>query len=416
MHFPFPDSFTTSTTEDEEQRKMRVFQASHDYVNTGRYYLPLAKDDLVLILEEHPSGWWTAQNVNGAKGLVPSTFLKEFLICPPLEVLLHEHSIMLAAQSFSVDLSLHAPAPLNPGEELQQWKTNCEMTTLTELERGVGDLLLQRETARRGLLESLEALVGDTREALKEEGTWDTDAASLSLELGALRQRMDTLEAQEKQARVELGFLRDNVRKSRCQAPVKLLRLVGEFLGNTVGTTAQVALYLEALHGKLEIYHEDVRMTEAKLSLLSKSAHELGRMCREEKNLLSYRIGLRDAKVRAMLGFWSERAEAAKEAYLQTKLQSHLSEALRREEEDRLRQLVVEGRAKYMEAEDEFRHWREKTQTTKRLLEAKGTVDPLNQAIKRLTDEAQVWRNKLLSTGEAAQQPTKGVEEEKRST
>ncbi|RNF00605.1 hypothetical protein TraAM80_07613 [Trypanosoma rangeli] len=386
---------------------MRVFQASHDYVNTDRHYLPLFKDDLVLTLEEHPSGWWTARNVNGAKGIVPSTFLKEFFVCPPIEVLLHEHSIMLAAQRFSVDLSSHAPTPLNHNEVLQQWETPCVMTTLTELERGVGDLLLQRETARRGLLEGLEALEGDTRESFRDESRWDKEVATSRLELGTLRQRMDTLEAHEKQVRSELGILRDTVLRSRCQAPVRLLRLVGEFLGEAAGFPSKVALYLEALRSKLRRHHRDVQMTEAKLSLLSKSVQELECTCREGNKLLSSRISLRDAKISAWLGFWLDQAETAKDTYLRTKVQSHFSETLRREEEQRLRQLVAEGRAKYIEAEDEFHHWKEKARTTKRLLKEKETLDQLNQAIQQVEDEVHMWRNKLLFAKRHAQQPKK---------
>ncbi|ESL05613.1 hypothetical protein TRSC58_06731 [Trypanosoma rangeli SC58] len=397
------------------KRKMRVFQASHDYVNAGRHFLSLFKDDLVLILEEHPSGWWTARNVNGDKGIVPSTFLKEFFVCPPVEVLLHEHSIMLAAQRFSVDLSSHVPTPLNHNEVLQQWKRTCDMTTLTELERGVGDLLLQRETARRGLLESLEALEGDTRESFRDESKWDKEVATLRLELSTLRQRMDNLEAHEKQVRSELGSLRDTVLRSRCQAPVRLTRLVGEFLGKADDFTPQVALYLEALHGKLKRYHGDVQMTEAKLSLLSKSVQELECTCREGNKLLSYRISLRDAKVCAWLGFWLEQAETAKNTYLRAKVQSHLSETLCRKEEQRLRQLVVEGRAKYIEAEDEFLHWKEKARTTKRLLEEKETLDQLNQAIQQVEDEVHMWRSKLLSAKKHTQRPKKGEGERGRS-
>ncbi|EKF32079.1 hypothetical protein MOQ_004076 [Trypanosoma cruzi marinkellei] len=391
---------------------MRLFQATHEYINGGRHYLPLCRDDVVFILEEHPSGWWTAQNVRGEKGIVPSTFLREFVLCPPFEVLLHEHSLILTAQRFSVDLSSHAPAPLNKGEVLLQWKTPCEKTTLAELERGIGDLLVQRETVRQVLRESLKDLERNTREPFKDEGECKKDTTFLESKLATLRQRMNLLEAHGRQLKSALRSLRDNVLLTKCSAPVKLLGHVREFLGEEAVHTSRIPPYLKFLHGQLERLHGDVRVSEERLFLLSKNIHELECSCQEVRELLSYRIGLRDAKISAFLKFWSEQAEVAKEKYLHRKLQSLHLESLRQEEELRLRQLLQKGRATYMEVEDEFRHWKEKTKQTKLLLEEKATLDQLNQAIQQLADEERVWRNKLISTRTNAQEPKRKGEEE----
>ncbi|RNF22999.1 hypothetical protein TcG_01926 [Trypanosoma cruzi] len=393
---------------------MRVCQATHDYINGGRHYLPLCREDVLFILEEHPSGWWTAQNVKGEKGIVPSTFLREFVICPPVEVLLHEHSLILTAKRFSVDLSSHAPAPLNKGEVLLQWETPCEKTALAELERGIGDLLVQRETVRQVLRESLKDLDRNTREPFNDEGNCKKNAVFLETKLATLRQRMNLLEAHRKQLKSALRSLRDNVLLTKCRAPVKLIGRVREFLGEEPVPTSRIPPYLNSLHDQLERLHGDVRVGEERLFLLSKNIHELECSCQEAKELLSYRISLRDSKIRAFLKFWSEKAEAAKEKYLQRKLQSLHLESLHQEEELRLRQLMKKRRATYMEAEDECRHWKEKTKQTKFFLEEKATLDQLNQAILQVTEEERVWRKKLLSTRINKQEPnTKGEEEGK---
>ncbi|KEG13837.1 hypothetical protein DQ04_00761170 [Trypanosoma grayi] len=375
---------------------MRIVQATHAYANTGRHYLSLCKDDLILVLEEHRSGWWIGQNVRGAKGVVPSTYLRDFVLDAPSIELLHEVSVMQIAQQFEVDLSTHVPTPLVRGDALSCGGSKCNGLNRTDLEEGVERFLVQRETARRRLSECLNDFEREKNYAAKDEVTSDDNV--MALKVGISRRQIDALNAHEEQIRDELHSLRDMIAEKKCEVPPRLLRLVDEALGEKDVCSDQVALYREALHEQLHQCHRDVRKAEGELSAFSEGVQKADRSCREGRELLSYRISLRDAKVRALLNYWSERAEVAKDSYLQEKVRTHHKEALKREEEQRLRHMIAEGREKYIKSEDDLLHLQERVQEIKSMLDQKVELERLSEAIRRAAQEENTWKEKVAGT------------------
>lgn len=59
------------------RRNLKTLRALYDYDAEEENELTFATDDILYVLDEDPSGWWTAQAFDGKSGLVPMNFLEE---------------------------------------------------------------------------------------------------------------------------------------------------------------------------------------------------------------------------------------------------------------------------------------------------------------------------------------------------
>ncbi|KAH9599644.1 SH3 domain [Trypanosoma melophagium] len=373
---------------------MRLTQATHDYKNKGRYYLPILKGDLILILEEHPSGWWIGENVMGIKGVVPSTFLQEYVINSPSEELFHEFSLMKMAEKFSIDLTHHAPTPLRVGETFSPSEIHCDTRNMVNIENNVEKFLLQRETAREHLKKCLRDLEKENNDSLLKDDTFH-DSDVIMLKVSISRGQIDTLDAHRREKQEKLRSLKGKIKEMKCHISAKLLQLVDEILMERSVHNIRTIFLLDFLHEQLQKFHEKVQIAERELSILSKSLQKTDCSCREWKKSLSDRITLRDAKIRAFLKFWSEEAEASKVAYVQDKARCYHQESLRREEEKKLKNLIEERREKYIRAEDELQYWRDKANVITETLKLQSTLEQLTEAIQQASKEEQKWKEKM---------------------
>uniref|UniRef100_A0A5F8G7P0 Nephrocystin-1 n=1 Tax=Monodelphis domestica TaxID=13616 RepID=A0A5F8G7P0_MONDO len=60
----------------DEQPSNKEYIAVGDFAAQLRGDLAFKKDEILLILEKKPDGWWIAKNIHGNKGLVPKTYLE----------------------------------------------------------------------------------------------------------------------------------------------------------------------------------------------------------------------------------------------------------------------------------------------------------------------------------------------------
>ncbi|ORC88466.1 uncharacterized protein TM35_000161040 [Trypanosoma theileri] len=376
---------------------MRLTRATHDYTNKGRYYLPIFKGDIILILDEHPSGWWTGENVMGVKGVVPSTYLQEYAINSPPEELFREFSLMKIARNFSVDLTCHAPTPLGVDETFSPSEVHYDVQNIENLENSIENFILHRETARERLKKCLEDLVRESNDcSLKDDTLHDNDV--IMLKVNVSRGQINVLDAHREQRQENLRSLKDKIKEMKCHISTKLLQLIDEVLIKGKSSNIKVILLLDILHEQLRKYHEKVQIAERDLSILSENFQKADCSCREWKKTLSDRITLRDAKIRSFLKFWSEQAEASKMAYIQDKARSHHQESLRREEEQQLKNLIEERREKYIRAEDELQYWRDKANVITDTLKQKSILEQLTEAIQEISREEEKLRRKIPSS------------------
>ncbi|XP_007476633.1 nephrocystin-1 isoform X2 [Monodelphis domestica] len=73
------DEETEEEEEDDssdEQPSNKEYIAVGDFAAQLRGDLAFKKDEILLILEKKPDGWWIAKNIHGNKGLVPKTYLE----------------------------------------------------------------------------------------------------------------------------------------------------------------------------------------------------------------------------------------------------------------------------------------------------------------------------------------------------
>ncbi|KAH8612989.1 Variant SH3 domain [Trypanosoma vivax] len=361
-----------------------VVQAVDNYKGQSRHHLPFQENELILVLERYPSGWWTGQNKNGQKGLVPSTFMRSFTVAPPPDMLLAELEVLQRMVAPKAVEQLH---PSQPQAALDKGAVN----TLSEDEAAVIRLMEQMEfstlqlgAARKRLMEAVEEFERDASQ-LKGAGGSPFNDCDTSLPGDELCESSAPSFKGVLDGGVldDIMFMLDDVVRKRCLVQDASDTRICGYLKKQSLCEKHAERYCELLRERLELCHADVKEAEAELSDLSVKVREAGSVCRLERDRLLQRISLRDAKMRALCAHWADRAKEAKRRYIELKATMLTPDPAGdgKQEEMRLRQAVADGRTAYIRAEDELQHWRAEANRIREILGQRADLQELSRAL-----------------------------------
>nr|CCC95224.1 conserved hypothetical protein [Trypanosoma congolense IL3000] len=365
-----------------------VVRAIDDYVGHSRHYLSFRENDLILILEKHSSGWWTGQTAQGAKGLVPSSLMREIRVEPPREELLRDFFVFQLACGVKFQRPPYVPRLLNGRDTVPECDAAVDKVSAIQFVEGIRFKHIQHAAAWRRLMECVYDVEREVERAEEFNSLCSNGNLSANQE-----DRGDGCAGRYpiRQILRDLSALNDEIKGRKCMVRTGLSPCVVELLEWGGDCYNEITLYRELLYERLRCYHREARETGVELSALSKRLQEERRNCYKDRERLVRRIRIRDAKIRALLSYWAERADVVKAKYRCEKLRDGC--VVQRDyeaEEQRLRCAIAKGRERYIAAEDELRHWELEMRKVKGLLEKRTTLDEMNRALHQMADEGKL--------------------------
>ncbi|CBH17555.1 hypothetical protein, conserved [Trypanosoma brucei gambiense DAL972] len=380
---------------------MSIACALDDYEGPGRHYLRFREGDLIFVMENHPSGWWTGKTLEGVRGLLPSSLMEEVDVGCPSEELLRDFFVLQSARGVKFERPPYVPPPLSGRDALPQDENGSDELNIVQLLEGIQFQLIQRDASCRRLLECVNDM---ERDSIRYHGATHFVPKEQTSDYQGGEQEVHCLNSADKTTMVnlvnELSSLLVEIKSRECPAPTKFPSCVAELFSGKEAYVNENSLYRELLYERLRQCHREVRDTGVELSALSKQIQEARYNICQERQRLVRRIVIRDAKVRALLSYWAEQAEEIKMKYREEKRRySSLSASNSAEEEERLRQAIAEGRERYIAAEDEHNHWEREAKKLKVHLQQRAELEEMSRALRQATESEMLLRRAPTPNG-----------------
>lgn len=372
-----------------------------DYEIPGKGFLPLHRQDVIYIIEADASGWWLGVNVDGKKGVLPSTYTVPYVFPVPRSQITEELGLMRLAEDYGVDFASGVPvAPVRgplpasvdcaPGEYLS-------LSSMDDLYGLVNGVVVSREALRGDLTASLKRLQGVSRVlphccavdsvAQSPPTGRPTEANSGSAqqlrdgerELEALRRLfVSQLEALSATKEERLSLAKPQSFSSTVVPPHAWYQRAGELVNRGVVDQGSVTVDFGGT-GELRDVKRAVQIGERILTELSSNVRESEARYREGKALVQDRIKRRDADVARMLAWWANSAEEARAEHYTAKAQKLREAEVEQQRVTELRYELERKRHDFLRLAEELDEVRAAATSVKRTLRRRGELSELSE-------------------------------------